>query len=393
MPRPGVTTQLYSTLAAVDAAGWNTLVEPGNPFMSHEFLLALEETGCIGDGTAWQPRLIVAQDKNGFRGALAAFERNDSYGEYIFDWAWANAYAEARLPYYPKMTVAAPFTPASGRRLLLADTSDTETADALLTELESAAHSMHTSGIHMLCLTRDEQKLLSEHGYMPRLTHQYHWLNRDFKNFDDYLEILRSHRRKEIRRERRKASELGLRIELLTGDNLTLEHMDAMYVFYSQTYARKWGSPYLNRNTFHALLANMRENIVLVIASDGDRPVAGSIAFRSADRLFGRYWGALGNYPYLHFELCFYRLIEYAIDQKISVFEAGAQGEHKFQRGFTAMPVYSSHKLFHRGGAAAVSDFLKRERRATVRALMAYRTHSPIKGELQYIPEADEDAR
>ncbi len=388
-----MTTQVIATLAAIDARSWNALVEPGNPFMRHEFLRALEETACIGDGMPWQPRFIVAQDSKGYRGAIPAFERNDSYGEYIFDWAWANAYAEARMPYYPKITVAAPFTPATGRRLLVADHSDSETAKTLLTELETAAHGMHTSGIHMLCLTRDEQKLLSEYGYMPRLTHQYHWLNRNFGNFDDYLDILRAHRRKEIRRERRKVQELGLTIELLTDAGITPEHIDAMYVFYAQTYARKWGSPYLNRNTFHALLGSMRGSIVLVMASEGKKPVAGSIAFRSADRLYGRYWGALGHYPYLHFELCFYRLIEYAIEQKISIFEAGAQGEHKFQRGFTAMPVYSSHKLFHRGGAAAVNDFLKRERRATARALMAYRTHSPVKGELQYIPEGYEDLR
>ncbi|AFM13338.1 GNAT family N-acetyltransferase [Turneriella parva] len=385
-----MTSQVFTSIAAIDAEKWNALVEPGNPFMRHEFLLALEETGCIGPNLPWQPRFVVANQGDAYLGAVAAFERSDSYGEYIFDWAWANAYAEARLPYYPKITVAAPFTPASGRRLLLADAADNETLATLVHALDQTAHDLDASGIHMLCMTRDEQKDLADFGYMPRLTHQYHWLNRNFSSFDDYLSVLRAHRRKEIRRERRKCAELGLRIETLAGDAILPRHIDAIYVFYAATYARKWGSPYLNRETFHALLRRMRENLVLVIASENDREVAGSIAFRSDDRLFGRYWGASGHYPYLHFELCFYSLIEYAIREKIAIFEAGAQGEHKFQRGFTAMPVYSAHKLFDRGGSAAIGEYLRRERRATARAIHAYRSASPNKDEPQYLPEPED---
>jgi len=375
------------------AENWNALVELGNPFMRHEFLSALEETGCTGKDHAWQPMFVREKSNGNLVGAIPAFLRTDSYGEYIFDWAWANAYAQGGLSYYPKVTVAAPFTPATGRRILTGATLDRTIARAMLEKLSTEAEARRASGIHFLCTTREEQKFLTEQGYIPRITHQYHWLNRGFQKFDDYLEVLRAHRRKEIKRERKKCAELGLRIELIRGDEITDAHMLAMFEFYSATYARKWGSPYLNRDAFLRLRATMSGMIVLVLAYEGTRPVAGSIAFRKDDRLFGRYWGALGHYPYLHFELCFYRLIEFAIAEKISIFEAGAQGEHKFQRGFEAMPVFSSHRLFHPQGAAAIGDFLRRERAATVRALRAYRSVSPNKGDPHFLPELDDEPR
>jgi predicted N-acyltransferase len=377
-----------NSFAAVPEADWNALVEETNPFMRHEFFAALEKTGCIGAGTAWQPLLLFAYDPK-LIAAIPAFIRSDSYGEYIFDWAWANAYAQAGLAYYPKITVAAPFTPASGRRLL--GSADDTVQSALISALIEESRKKGFSGIHVLCETRDEQRLLSRYGFTPRLTHQYHWLNRDFKTFDDYLAGLRAHRRKEIKRERRKAAELGLRIRTVTGDEIREADMLAMYSFYTATYARKWGSPYLNRDTFLELHRTMRSFLVLVLACDGEKPVAGSIAFRAADRLYGRYWGASAYYPFLHFELCIYRLIDFAIAQKIRLFEAGAQGEHKFARGFTAMPVFSSHRLFHPQGAAAIDDFLRRERRATARAIHAYRAASPNKDEPAYVPELDAD--
>jgi uncharacterized protein len=381
------TFRRLSSVTEIHPSAWNALVEAGNPFMRHEFLSALEETGCTGKKSGWSTAFTAAFQGDQLVGVIPAYLRGDSYGEYIFDWAWANAYEQGGLSYYPKITVAAPFTPASGRRILRQN-SGAEVVSGLVEQLDAAA-TAGASGIHFLCLTRPEQKLLSEFGYMPRLTHQYHWLNRGFQNFDDYLGQLRAHRRKEIKRERRKCAELGLDMVTLTGDAISEEHMCAMYTFYIQTYSRKWGSPYLNLECFLLLRERMAEDLVLVLARDGKNWVAGSIAFRKDDRLFGRYWGAAAHYPYLHFELCFYRLIDFAIGQKISLFEAGAQGEHKFQRGFTAMPVYSSHKLFHPQGAEAIGAFLARERRATVRALKAYRDASPNKDEPQYIPELD----
>ena len=385
--------KIIGSLSGITASEWNNLVEAGNPFMRYEFLRALEDTACTGQQTGWIPCHAIARNATGMTGALAAYLRSDSYGEYIFDWAWANAYEQAGLAYYPKITVAAPFTPATGNRILRTareGNSLNETGPKLITDLEDFAVKAGASGIHFLCLTREEQKFLSDVGYLPRITHQYHWLNRNFSNFDDYLDGLRAHRRKEIRRERRKVDELGLRIELLTGSQIREQHMRAMFAFYLQTYSRKWGSPYLNMACFLELWKTMADSIVLILASDRDEIVAGSIAFRAHDRLFGRYWGASAHYPYLHFELCFYRLIEYAITEKISIFEAGAQGEHKFQRGFTAMPVFSSHKLFHPQGAGAIAQFLSRERRATLRALRAYRKASPNKQEAAYIPELDD---
>ncbi len=378
---------ILPSLSTIPINEWNALVEPGNPFMRFEFLHALEKTGCIGDGQPWTPR-YAAQTENGkLTAVIPSYVRGDSYGEYIFDWAWANAYEQAGLSYYPKITVAAPFTPASGRRILTGREIQNPSASPLIAALEEFALAERASGIHFLCLTREEQKMLSELGYMPRITHQYHWQNRGFNSFDDYLALLRSHRRKEINRERRKAHELGLEIETLTGDAIREEHMHAMYGFYVQTYARKWGSPYLNLACFLELWKTMADSLVLVLAFDGKEAVAGSIAFRQDDRLFGRYWGAKSHYPFLHFELCLYRLIDFAIAEKISLFEAGAQGEHKFQRGFSALPVYSSHKLFHPQGAAAIAQFLTRERRATIRALKMYRKASPNKDEPEYLAE------
>lgn len=379
--------RIAESFSAVPASHWNALVEEGNPFMRYEFLAALEDTGCIGKGTAWRPLLFLAYAP-GLVAAIPAFVRSDSYGEYIFDWAWANAYVQAGIAYYPKLTVAAPFTPATGRRIL-GEPGQT-VHEALLAALAKESQRRGISGIHVLCETRDEQRLLSAHGYSPRLTHQYHWINRGYGEFDDYLSSLRAHRRKEIRRERRKAAELGLSIRTLVGDEIGETEMLAMYAFYVETYARKWGSPYLNRDTFLALYQTMRSFLVLVFAFDGNKPVAGSIAFRAGDRLFGRYWGALAYYPFLHFELCLYRLIDFAINEGIQLFEAGAQGEHKFARGFTAMPVYSSHRLFHPQGAAAIDEFLRQERRATARAIHAYRAASPNKNEPQYVPELEE---
>lgn len=382
---------ILPSLDGIAAAEWNALVEPGNPFMRYEFLRALEKTGCIGDGQPWDARYATHRENGKLKAVIPSYIRSDSYGEYIFDWAWANAYEQAGLSYYPKITVAAPFTPASGRRILTGRTLENTSAAGLVNALEDFALTERASGIHFLCLTREEQKLLSEHGYMPRITHQYHWQNRGFSSFDDYLALLRSHRRKEIKRERRKAAELGLTIETLTGAAIREEHMRAMYGFYVQTYARKWGSPYLNMECFLELWKTMADSLVLVLAFDGPAAVAGAIAFRQDDRLFGRYWGAKAHYPFLHFELCLYQLIDFAIAEKISLFEAGAQGEHKFQRGFSALPVYSSHKLFHPQGAAAIAHFLARERRATIRALRAYRAASPNKDEAEYLPEFEED--
>lgn len=381
--------RLADSLTGIPAAEWNALVEETNPFMRHEFLLALEKSACIGRGMPWQPLLFLGYEAGSLAAAIAAFVRSDSYGEYIFDWAWANAYAQAGLAYYPKLTVAAPFTPATGRRLLSRATAS-EKLGMLIAAMEKHSQAAGYSGIHVLCATRDEQRLLTQHGFTPRLTHQYHWQNRNFTTFDDYLASLRSHRRKEIKRERKKCAELKLKIRLLAGNEITEAHMLAMYDFYTATYARKWGSPYLNRAAFLELYHSMRHFLVLAMAFDASTPVAGAMAFRAANHLYGRYWGALAHYPYLHFELCLYRLIEFAIAEKISLFEAGAQGEHKFTRGFSAMPVYSSHKLFHPQAAAAIDDFLHHERRATIRMIRAYRQASPNRDEPQYAPEFEE---
>ncbi len=371
--------EIAHSFQAVNPTEWNRLVEPTNPFMRHEFFDALEKTGCIGAGTSWEPTLFLAYEEATLVGAIPAFRRWDSFGEYIFDWSWAQAYANAGIEYYPKLTVAAPFTPATGRRFLCAEPGQNVITITLANAAVDFARSEGLSGVHVLCETQAEQTALAGLSFMPRITHQYHWVNSGFDTFADYLARLRSHRRKDILRERRKVNELGLDIVTLTGGGIREKHMLAMYRFYIQTYERKWGEPYLNCDTFLALWRSMPECLVLTMAFEGPEPVAGALAFRSADHLYGRYWGAKRQYPFLHFELCLYRLIEHAIEEKISLFEAGAQGEHKFQRGFDARPVYSSHVLFNPDAARAIAHFLDNERAATERFLEESRLASPIK--------------
>ncbi|HRP68345.1 MAG TPA: GNAT family N-acetyltransferase [Turneriella sp.] len=366
-----------TSLNGIDSKAWNLLVEEDNPFMRYEFLSALEETACIGKNTTWQVNAFAAFQNDTLCAVAPAFVRYDSYGEYIFDWAWANAYHNAGLSYYPKLTVAAPFTPATGRRIL--------TGSHNLVSIASAVHALKNfskntvSGIHFLCTTRAEQRALSQLGFAPRVTHQYHWHNRQYKSFDDYLSHLHSHRRKEIKRERKKCSEHNLRIETFAGEAIREEHIRAMYVFYCNTYARKWGSPYLNERTFFLLWKNMTQSLVLNLAHDGKSWVAGALAFYTPNKIFGRYWGAVNNYPYLHFELCLYRFIEFAIRKNIATFDAGAQGEHKFQRGFMPTPIYSSHLLFHTQAFDMISAFLSQERHETIQLLKASRQSSAFR--------------
>lgn len=367
--------EIAHSFKEINPTEWDRLVESTNPFMRHAFFYALETTGCIGAQTSWQPCLFLAYDGAALVGAVPVFRRSDSFGEYIFDWAWAQAYANARLAYYPKLTVAAPFTPATGRRFLCAEPGQNVITITLANAVLNFARSEGLSGVHVLCETQAEQNALENLSFLSRITHQYHWVNAGFDTFADYLARLRSHRRKDILRERRKVQSLGLQIKTFAGDAVCEEHVLAMYRFYIQTYERKWGEPYLNRDTFLALWRSMPECLVLTMAFEEGEPVAGAIAFRAADHLYGRYWGAQRPYPFLHFELCLYQLIEFSIAHKIMLFEAGAQGEHKFQRGFDARPVYSSHLLFNPDAARAIAHFLQNERVQT-QGILASRTAS-----------------
>lgn len=369
------------SLADVSAADWNALVSPDFPFTDYEFLRALEEAGCVGENTAWRPRHLLAYRDGVLAGAAPYYHKLDSYGEYVFDHEWAAAYQRAGLAYYPKGLSAAPFTPANGDRLLArADDPEAGAIRAALAEgLKARAASDGLSSVHCLFHSQADRAALEAADYLPRLSLQYHWENRGYASFEEFLADLRSQKRKQIKKERRAAAEHGLRIELLTGDAIQPAHMEAMYAFYMDTGSRKWGRPYLNRAWFHQIHARFRNRIVLLLALDGDRPVAGTLNFRKGRRLYGRYWGAAADYSCLHFELCYYRLIEYAIQEGIELFEAGAQGEHKFLRGFAARPCYSSHWIADPAGRMAIQRFLDSERAYMQQAIADYNEQSPLK--------------
>lgn len=371
---------VYNSITSLDKEKYNKIVDPENPFLEYEFLEAFEQSGCVGPHTTWNPRYIVLTDKNRIVGAITSYIKLDSYGEYIFDWEWARAFESSGLNYYPKLVVAIPFTPATGRRILVhPDYSFEECADIMVKRLIDLSIEENCSSIHFLYLTENEYDFLDEYGFLRRKTHQYHWKNRDYNNFDDFLSDMRSGRKKQIRKERKSLDGMGLQIETLHGNEIKEEHMDAIWEFYLDTHSRKWGSAYLNREFFDLMFQNFRHRLVFVMANDGNNWVGGTFNVVKNNRLFGRYWGTLYNFKNLHFECCFYGLIDYSIKNGVTVFEAGAQGEHKFFRGFAAVPTYSSHLILNEGANKAIGDYLIREREYTDHLITQYNKQSPLK--------------
>lgn len=376
----GFRIRVHSTISEIDKDQYNEIVDAQNPFLEYEFLEALEKSGCVGQRTTWKPRYIVLDDGDKIVGAITAYIRLDSYGEYIFDWEWARAFESARLNYYPKMVVAIPFTPATGVRILVhPERNFEECAEYLVKRLVDLSTEERCSSVHFLFLTEKEKDFMEKMGFMTRKTHQYHWKNNGYKSFDDFLSDMRSGRKKQIRKERKSLYESGLEIKIVENDDITPEHIDAIWEFYVDTHSRKWGSAYLNREFFEQMFENFRNRIVLVMAKDGDTWVGGTFNIAKNESLFGRYWGTLYNYRNLHFECCFYKLIDYSIEKGIKVFEAGAQGEHKFLRGFAAVHTYSSHFIFHSGARAAIGDFLRSEGEYTENLIRQYNKQSPLK--------------
>lgn len=372
--------KVHNSISGIDKEQYNAIVDSQNPFLEYEFLEALEKSGCVGPKTTWNPRYIVLEEGGKIVGALTSYIRLDSYGEYIFDWEWARAFESSGLSYYPKMVVAIPFTPATGVRILVhPGYSFEECAGYLVKRLIEISIEENCSSIHFLFLTEHEKDFLQNMGFMTRKTHQYHWKNKGYKSFDDFLCDMRSGRKKQIRKERKHLQESGLEIKIVEKDEISEEHMDAVWEFYTDTHSRKWGSAYLNREFFDLMFENFRHRIVLVMAKDGNTWVGGTFNIVKNESLFGRYWGALYNYKNLHFECCFYKLIDYSIDNGIRVFEAGAQGEHKFLRGFAAVLTYSSHYIFHSGASTAIGDYLKGETAYTENLIRQYNRQSPLK--------------
>jgi hypothetical protein len=342
----------------------STRGQQDNPFLSHDFLSALEQSKSVGGRTGWQPRHLLAEGADGtLLGAAPCYVKTHSRGEYVFDHGWADAFERAGGDYYPKLQVAVPFTPVTGPRLLarpgpLAEAVRGGLADALA----EITKENDLSSAHITFLTETEWNALGERGFLQRTDQQFHWENEGYASFDDFLGRLASRKRKTIKRERREALSPGIEVHWLTGSDLTEDIWDAFFAFYMDTGSRKWGSPYLTRDFFSIVGEKMRDRILLVMARRAGRWIAGAINFIGAYTLYGRNWGAVENHPFLHFEVCYYQAIDYAIHHKLQRVEAGAQGEHKLARGYLPHTTYSAHYIANPGLRRAIADYLARER-------------------------------
>ncbi len=379
-PPATLTVQLVERIGDIPAADWDSLAGPDNPFVSHAFLRILEESGSVGPKTGWEPRHLTARDPAGrLVGAVPLYLKGHSYGEYVFDHAWANAWERAGGSYYPKLQAAVPFTPVTGPRLLTAPDSPPGTAEAMVGALRSIAADNGLSSVHVTFPTEAEYALFGRLGWLQRIGTQFHWENRGYAGFDDFLAAFSSRKRKAVKKERREVAESGVELLTLSGADLKPEHWDAFHRFYTATSDRKWGWAYLTEAFFHRLGETMPERVVLVMARDGGRWVAGALNLLGTDTLYGRNWGCVGDYRFLHFEACYYRAIDFAIERGLKRVEAGAQGEHKIQRGYLPVPTYSAHWIPNPGFRRAVADFLEREREAMAEEMRLLAEESPFR--------------
>ena len=375
MSGAAVSVRIAPSVGSLPAAEWDALAG-GNPFMSHAFLSALEDSGSVGEGTGWQPLPLAIIGEDGrLAAALPAWLKHHSQGEYVFDHAWADAWSRAGGEYYPKLQIAAPFTPATGPRLL---SHDPALAAPLLAAAEQICSDNGFSSAHATFIAPEQAGWFADAGWLMRHDIQFHWHNRGYADFAGFLAALSSAKRKAIRKERA-AAQQGLTIRPLTGAEIREHHWDAFWDFYQDTGARKWGRPYLTREAFTLLGERMGERIVLVMAEEEGRAVAGALNFLGPDALYGRYWGALVERPFLHFELCYYQAIDLAIARGLARVEAGAQGPHKLARGYEPVATTSAHYIVHPGFRAAVADFLERERAGVAADQLILGQHTPFR--------------
>ncbi|WP_315754524.1 MULTISPECIES: GNAT family N-acetyltransferase [unclassified Bradyrhizobium] len=378
MASPEITLEAVPGVSEIPAAAWDACanpdgrVSPGsspacgrgyNPFISHAFFSALEASGSATLRTGWAPRHLVAKMGDEILGVVPCYLKSHSQGEYVFDRGWADAYERAGGRYYPKLQVSVPFTPATGPRLLIRADQDRELiGNALAQGLKALCGISEASSVHVTFARESEWRLLAAQGFLQRTDQQFHWHNQGFSSFDDFLATMNSRHRKAIKRERRDALSSGISIHWLTGKDITEDAWDAFFDFYMETGSRKWGRPYLTRKFFALIGETMAEDVLLVMAKRDGRWIAGAINFIGSDTLFGRNWGAIEHHPFLHFEVCYYQAIDFAIHHKLEVVEAGAQGEHKIARGYLPQTTYSAHYIADRGLRRAIDDYLKRER-------------------------------
>jgi len=389
-PEPVLQVRAVPGMARFDAAEWDACAtspetlgagdETFNPFTCHAFLSALEEAGCVSRRTGWLPLHVRVEREGRLVGAAPCYLKSHSQGEYVFDHGWADAYERAGGSYYPKLQVSVPFTPVTGPRFLIAPGEDPDTAaSALVAGLRALRAETEASSIHITFTRAREAEQAQALGMLTRIDQQFHWENEGYAGFDDFLGALASRKRKAIKRERREALSRGITVEYKTGADITEADWDAFYEFYQDTGARKWGRPYLNRTFFSLIGARMPERILLVIAKNAGRPIAGAINFIGDTALYGRNWGCIEDHPFLHFEVCYYQAIDFAIARGLKRVEAGAQGEHKLARGYRPVPMHSAHDIADPALARAVADYLKRERSHVNAAMAEYETMSPFR--------------
>ena len=368
--------RLITSVAEIGAARWNALANPQglaapHPFTTYEFFAALEQSDSASRKTGWQPAHLLMDDA-----LMPLYLKNHSYGEYVFDHAWAEALERAGGDYYPKLQAAVPFTPVTSRRLL----ANTDTArEALLKTAAAAVKQIGASSLHITFLTREEWQAAGDAGYLLRTGQQFHWENRGYKSFDEFLSELSSAKRKNLRKERASVREAGVTFDWLTGTDLTETHWDLFFDFYMDTGGRKWGTPYLTREFFSRLGQTLSKQILLVMAKQDGRTIAGALNLFGEGVLFGRNWGAVEHVPFLHFEACYYQAIDFAIARGLKRVEAGAQGEHKLLRGYLPVETYSAHIIAHKGLARAVDDFLEVERAAVAENISELAQHAPFR--------------
>ncbi|MCW5750460.1 MAG: N-acetyltransferase [Alphaproteobacteria bacterium] len=373
---------LHRRIAEIAETQWDACAGAGNPFLSHAFLDALEESGAAAPETGWLPQHAALRDGAGRLLAVAPmYAKTHSYGEYVFDHGWADAYERAGGRYYPKLQIAVPFTPVPGRRLLLREETDEGARAALIAGLVQAAERLGVSSLHLTFCTEEEWQRLGAAGFLQRTGEQFHFESRGYATFEDFLADLASRKRKQVRRERREVTEAGIVIEVCEGRELTEAHWDAMFAFYMDTGSRKWGRPYLNRRFFSLLHERMAEHCVLILARRAGRIIAGALNLRGADTLYGRYWGCIEHHPCLHFELCYYQAIEYALARGLTRVEAGAQGEHKLARGYLPTATYSAHWIADPRLREAIERYLVREREHVAEEIGYFASHAPFRRE------------
>jgi uncharacterized protein len=371
--------RISDSIGDLDSSAWNALDLGGSPFLRHEFLLALEETGCVGAGSGWQPCYLTLHSGSSLVGAVPLFRKDHSWGEFVFDWSWANAYARLGLDYYPKLVSAVPFTPAPGPRLITSmHSSPTETRQALRAALFDLAREQQCSSIHVLFASDGDCQFLEGENFLVRKDCQFHWYNRGFRTFDDFIATFRADKRKKALRERRRVTEAGITFETLTGHDISRELWTTIFGLSAGTFHSRGHEHYLNVAFFRSISAALPDSIMVKLAWLNGNPVACAIFFRSNDTLYGRYWGANAEFHSLHFETCYYQGIDYCIDQGLQRFEPGTQGEHKIARGFEPTATYSLHWMADARFTRLLAAHLKEERHAIDGYIASVNEHIPF---------------